>query len=158
MPGSEKERIKKDRRGRHPRRTTNADYSLRDCATMTSKALNPADTHSCPSWTIDRTTSRALERRPSKVLRLRSFQIDQATRRTTESKPRRSALGSRPREDNHQSTSVEGPAGGRRGRRKLLSKRCQTSLANTQPSSKWSAVSSSWSQRAQEASLCRPCL
>jgi len=136
MPGSEKERIKKDRRGRHPRRTTNADYSLRDCATMTSKALNPADTHSCPSSTIDRTTSRALERRPSKVLRLRSFQMDQATSRTTESKPRRSARGSRPREDNHQSTRVEGTAGGCRGRRKLLSKRCQTSLANTQPSNK----------------------
>jgi hypothetical protein len=64
---------KKDRRRRHPQRTTNADYSLRECATMTSKALNPADTHSCPSSTIDRTTSRALERRPSKVLRLRSF-------------------------------------------------------------------------------------
>ena len=92
----------------------------------------------------------------SNILRLRSFHRHQAARMSNESKLLRSGLAILLWAEVHQSAKAVQAAGGtwsdQPSRRKILD---QISLEKTQEVSRWSMVSGSWQQRAQESSTCR---
>ena len=79
----------------------------------------------------------------AKVLLFRSFQMIQATRRTSESKARLKVPGTSSRVSSHQSASVESLPGARCWCPAEASRRAQTSRVNGQEASRWSVVSPS---------------